>query len=306
MNWYDKRFHSLNYELRKTFKEKVFKLSLDGGFTCPNRDGKIGTKGCLFCNERGSGDFTGSRNNSISTQIIEQKNLLSTKWPNGKYIAYFQNFTNTYASVELLKSKYYEALSNSNIVGLAIATRPDCLSYDVLELLNEINNKTYLWIELGLQTINEDSALLIRRGYNNTVFEHALNELRLRNINVVVHTILGLPYETTNDMFNTINYIAHSDIQGIKFHLLHILYNTDLYDFYMSNKFKLLSQDEYINLIVDFLELLPPNIVIHRTTGDAPKNSLFAPLWSANKRAVLNGIDKELKNRNSYQGFNYK
>ncbi len=303
MRWNHKRYHSLNYELRKIFGEKVFKLSLDGGFTCPNRDGTIGTKGCIFCSEQGSGEFAGAHQSDIRTQMTEQKELLSNKWTTGKYIAYFQNFTNTYASVDVLRVKFKEALAEPNIVGLAIATRPDCLPVEVLKLLEELNHETYLWIELGLQTIHEYTANFINRGYSLDVFENAIDQLRKRGINVVSHLIFGLPNENDKQILDSVKYIATKDIQGVKFHLLHILRNTDLYELYKSTPFPLLSQEQYISLIVDAIELLPPEMIIHRMTGDGAKDLLIAPKWSGHKRAVLNGIEKELKQRNTFQGI---
>ncbi|MDK2799115.1 MAG: uncharacterized protein PWQ70_734 [Clostridiales bacterium] len=305
MRWDNKRYHSLNYELRKVFGEKVFKLSLDGHFTCPNRDGTIGIKGCIFCSEQGSGEFAAPRELSLYQQIEQQQKLLSAKWSSGRYIAYFQNFTNTYAPIEDLRKKYTEVISVPNIVGLAIATRPDCLPDDVLDLLEELSNKTYLWIELGLQTIHESTAKLIRRGYSLSIFENTIQKLKERKINTVAHLIFGLPYETDHQILTSVKYIAKSGIQGVKFHLLHILKNTDLCQFYYEKKFPVLSQEEYISLIVDAIELLPPEMVIHRLTGDGPKNLLVAPKWSTNKWNVLNGIDRELKLRDTFQGKYY-
>lgn len=302
MRWGDKRYHSLNYELRRLFGQKVIKLSLDGGFTCPNRDGTIGRRGCLFCSEEGSGEFTAPRKLSITKQIEQQIEFLSPKWKTGKYIAYFQNFTNTYSTVEDLRKKYTEAISYEGVVGLAIATRPDCLPDDVLNLLEEINKKTFLWIELGLQTIHEDTAKLIRRGYELECFEKAVNKLKERNIRIVTHVIMGLPGENRLDMMETVKYLANLKIWGVKFHLLHILDNTDLYEFYKKRPFPLLSKEEYVSLIVDALELLPPNMVIHRLTGDGAKDLLVGPRWSLHKLGVLSAIDRELKVRDSYQG----
>ncbi|HHY91324.1 MAG TPA: TIGR01212 family radical SAM protein [Clostridiales bacterium] len=305
MRWGDKRYHSLDYELKKIFGEKVLKLSLNGNFTCPNRDGTIGTKGCLFCSEKGSGEFAAPAKLSISEQIQQQKKFLSKKWTANKYIAYFQSFTNTYAPVQQLKQKYKEALSSPDIVGLAIATRPDCLPEETLNLLEELNQITYLWIELGLQTIHEQTAKLIRRGYDIACFENAIAELKKRNIPVAAHLIFGLPYETEQDMLASVQYIAATGIQGIKIHLLHILKDTDLYRFYQEHPFPLLTQEKYISLIVNALEILPPEMVIHRLTGDGAQDLLFAPKWSINKKAVLNGIQHELKKRNTYQGIRY-
>lgn len=300
--WGDKRYHTLNYEMRNTFKEKVIKLSLDGGFTCPNRDGTLGNRGCIFCGEEGSGEFAASRCLSIKEQIDEQKKLLSKKWDTGKYIAYFQNFTNTYSNYEDLKDKYYEALSQKGIVGLAIATRPDCLPEDVLDLLEELNEKTYLWVELGLQTIHERTAKFIRRGYSLEVYDKAVNELKKRNIRVVTHLIFGLPGETRDDMIESVKYVASTKTWGVKFHLLYIQRGTDLYYYYLNNPFHILTRDEYISIVVDGLEYLPPDMVVHRLTGDGKKELLYEPRWSLDKLRVLSGIDRELKDRNSYQG----
>ncbi len=300
--WGDKRYHTLNYELRKIFGQKVTKLSLDGGFTCPNRDGTLGNRGCIFCGEEGSGEFAGSRDLSIKEQIDEQKKLLSKKWDTDKYIAYFQNFTNTYSTCEDLKNKYYEALSHEEVVGLAIATRPDCLPEEVLNLLEELNERTYLWVELGLQTIHERSAKFIRRGYPLETYDKAVNELKKRGIRAVTHLIFGLPYESREDMIQSVKYVANTETWGVKFHLLYIQKETDLYYYYLKNPFPLLSRDEYISIVVDGLEHLPPDMVVHRVTGDGKKDLLYEPRWSLDKLRVLSGIDRELKNRNSYQG----
>ncbi|WP_242967932.1 TIGR01212 family radical SAM protein [Tepidibacter mesophilus] len=305
MNWFDKRYHSLNFELRKIFNEKIFKLSLDGGFTCPNRDGKIGFNGCIFCSDTGSGEYASNRVLTIDKQIKEQINLLSNKWPNGKYIAYFQNFTNTYADVDVLRKKYESAINCDDIVGIAIATRPDCLDDDVIQLLSDLSKKTYLWIELGLQTVHNQSAEFLRRGYPFSLFEEKVKTLRSYNINVVTHLILGIPNETKEMIFESISKISRMDIQGVKLHLLHIIKGTDLERYYNSTKFNLLEKDEYINLVCDILERLNPNITIHRLTGDGSKDTLIGPWWSLDKRSILNGIDKELSIRNSYQGKYY-
>ncbi|MTI69386.1 MAG: TIGR01212 family radical SAM protein [Firmicutes bacterium] len=306
MRWLDKRYHSLNYELRKEFNQKVIKLSLSGGFTCPNRDGTIGSKGCLFCSEKGSGEFAASKELNIKEQINEQKNFLSKKWQTGKYIAYFQSYSNTYSTVKDLKYKFNEAIDSKGVVGLAIATRPDCLNEDILDLLSDLNKRTYLWIELGLQTIHEKTAKLIRRGYDLNYFSDAIKKLNDRNIKVVTHLIMGLPSETKNDMLESVKYISNLNLFGVKFHLMHILKDTDLYKYYNDNPFKLFKKEEYISLIADTIELLPPKIVIHRLTGDGAKEKLIAPRWSLNKLSVLTGIDKELKIRDTYQGFRYE
>lgn len=303
--WGNKRYHTLNYELRKNFGQKVMKLSLDGGFTCPNRDGTIGNRGCIFCGEEGSGEFAGSRILNIKDQIEEQKRLLSKKWSTDKYIAYFQNFTNTYSTYDDLKEKYYTAISVEGVVALAVATRPDCLSEDILDLLSEINDKTYLWIELGLQTINDKSAKFIRRGYSIKIYEEAIEKLNKRNIKVVTHLIFGLPKETKEDMLDSVKYVADINTWGVKFHLLYIQKGTDLYEYYLRNPFDILNREEYISLVADGLELLPKSMVIHRLTGDGKRDLLYEPRWSLDKLRVLSGIDKELRIRNSYQGKKY-
>ncbi|CAH2213593.1 TIGR01212 family radical SAM protein [Tepidibacter aestuarii] len=305
MRWFDKRYHSLNFELRKIFNEKIFKLSLDGGFTCPNRDGKIGFNGCIFCSDSGSGEYASDRILSIDKQIEDQINLLSNKWPNGKYIAYFQNFTNTYADVDILRKKYEAAINCDSVVGIAIATRPDCLDDDVIQLISELSKKTYLWIEIGLQTIHDGSAEFLRRGYPFSLFKEKVKKLRSYNINVVTHLILGIPNETKDMIFESISKVSSMDIQGVKLHLLHIIKGTDLEKYYNSTKFELLEKEEYIHLICDILERLNPNITIHRLTGDGSRDTLVEPWWSLDKRSVLNGIDKELSIRDSYQGKYY-
>lgn len=300
--WGDKRYHTLNYELRKTFGNKVIKLSLDGSFTCPNRDGTIGHRGCIFCGEEGSGEFTSSRALSIEEQIKEQKKLLNNKWKTDRYIAYFQNFTNTYSTYEDLREKYYKALSQEGIVGLAVATRPDCLSDRILDLLEEINKKTYLWVELGLQSIHERSSNFIRRGYPLKVYDEAVEKLKKRNIRVVTHLIFGLPYESKEDILESVSYVANTNTWGVKLHMLYIQRGTDLYEYYLKNPFPILTRDEYISLVVDALELLPKDMVVHRVTGDGKKELLLEPRWTLDKLRVLSGIDRELKMRNSCQG----
>jgi len=302
MNWNNKNYHTLDYELKKYFGEKTIKLSINGGFTCPNRDGTLSKNGCIFCSEKGSGDFAGNVDSSINKQIADQINLLSKKWKSSTYIAYFQSYTNTYDTVENLQKKYFEALSVKNVKGIAIATRPDCINEDIAKLLSQINEKTYVWVELGLQTIHESTAKLIRRGYDLEVFNEAMKLLNKYNIRVVVHLILGLPGEKRNDILESVKYISTKKIWGVKLHLLHILKNTDLEKFYHQTNFKILSQEEYVNLVCDCLELLPENIVIHRVTGDGKRSELIAPMWSLNKLQVLNDIDYEFLRRNSYQG----
>lgn len=298
-------YFSLNSYLKNKFGSKVVKLSIDGGFSCPNRDGSIAYGGCIFCSEDGSGEFAGDRNISITQQMNEQLTLLETKWPNSKYIAYFQNFTNTYDSVESLRKKYDEALSFPNVVGLAIATRPDCLNEDVLKLLQEYNSKTFLWIELGLQSIHEKTAEFIRRGYPLKTFDKAMENLNNRNIKTVAHLILNLPGESFENMRDSIEYVSHQGVWGVKLQMLNVLDFTDLAKTYLSDAFYLRSADEYIELVSNLLTYLPPNVVIHRITGDGKKENLIAPKWILNKRYVLNGIQKYMKENELYQAKNF-
>ena len=304
--WGDKKYHSLNYFLRDKFGEKVFKIALDAGFSCPNRDGTISSGGCLFCSERGSGDFAGNRRFSITKQFEDIKVMMNKKWKTGKYIAYFQAYTNTYAHIDVLREKYEEAVSQEGVVALAIATRPDCLDDKVLDLIEEYSNRVYTWVELGLQTSNDESAKIINRGYKLSKFEEALKELNKRAIDVVVHTIFGLPGESPEDMLKTIDYVAGKDIKGIKMHLLHLMENTPMTLLYEQGKLKFLEQAEYIDIICTSITMLPPNMVIHRLTGDAPRELLIGPMWSLKKWEVLNGIDNKLKELDLYQGKNYK
>ena len=304
--WNGKRYHSLNYYLRNKFGEKVYKISLDGGFTCPNRDGKISKSGCLFCSERGSGDFAGDREFSINDQFNDIKKMMQKKWHEGKYIAYFQAYTNTYAPVDILRKKYEEAISQEGVVALAIATRPDCLEDEVLDLLEEINENIYVWVELGLQTIDDTVAKRINRGYDLSVFEDAISRLKKRKIDFIVHSILGLPGETKEGMLRTIDYIAHSGAKGIKFHLLHLMKDTPLVKLYEKGQLEFLSQEEYIDLICKGIAMLPEDMVVHRLTGDAPRNLLIGPMWSLKKWEVLNEIDRKLVENNIYQGRDFK
>lgn len=306
MQWGDKRYYSLNYFLRQKFGSKVFKISLDAGFSCPNRDGTISKGGCVFCSERGSGDFAGNRCFSIREQFKDIREMMNKKWKEGKYIAYFQAYTNTYAPVEILRQKYEEAINEEGVVALAIATRPDCLDEEVLELLNEFNKKIYTWVELGLQTSNEMTARKINRGYSLDVFEKAVTNLRKRNIDVVTHIIFGLPGETKEDMMNTVRYVTKLDVQGVKYHLLHLIENTPLVSLYNKGELKFLQQDEYIDIVCSAIAITSPDIVIHRITGDAPRNLLIGPQWSLKKWEVLNSIDSKLKEDNIYQGIYYK
>lgn len=299
-----KRYNTLNEELKRQFNSKVMKLSIDGGFTCPNRDGTVGSKGCIFCGEEGSGEFAGSRCKTIEKQVEEQKRLLSKKWDTDKYIVYFQNFTNTYGPIEKLRKLYYEAINIKGVIGLAIATRPDCIDDNILDLLSELNEKTYLWIELGLQTIHEKSARFIRRGYPLSTYKETVEKLKSRNIKVVTHLILGLPNESKEDILKSVRYVAVTNTWGIKLHSLYIQRDTDLYNYYINNPFNIMTREEYVSLVVDALELLPKNMVVHRVTGDGKRSLLYEPKWSLDKLKVLTSIDKELKIRNSFQGLN--
>lgn len=285
---------SFNKYLKDKFGQKVYKISLDGGFTCPNRDGKAGTRGCIFCSKGGSGDFAESREMSITEQIENGKKRVEKKIKSGKYIAYFQAFTNTYAPVEILRQKYEEAINHPDIVALSIATRPDCLGDDVLRLLDEMNKIKPVFVELGLQTIHQKSAKYIRRGYDLSVYDKAVRDLKKIGVNVVVHVILGLPNESENDMLETVKYVCESGANGIKLQLLHVIDGTDLAKDYEKGLFKTLEFDEYVNLIVKCVKIIPKDIVIHRLTGDGAKKDLIAPLWSADKKRVLNAINKAL------------
>lgn len=302
------KFYKLNSFLKKNFKEKIYKVSLDGGFTCPNRDGKISNKGCLFCSDKGSGEFAGDRCKTITTQIDEQIDFMKDKIGSSKVIAYFQNFTNTYDDVEYLRKIYYEALNHEKVIGIAIATRPDCLSDDVINLLEEINKKYFLWVELGLQTANNNIGKIINRGYDTKVYIDSCRILNGKNIKFVTHMIVGLPNEEKKDLYDTIDLINSVKSWGIKIHLLYILKNSKLLNYYQQNPFKIYEKDEYENTVIELLERLSPLIVVHRLTGDAKKDELFEPLWSLNKRSILNSIEKKLKSSKSYQGkfFNEK
>ena len=304
--WNGKPYHSFDYMLKERFGEKIYKVALDAGMTCPNRDGTLGSRGCIFCSAGGSGDFAGSRQDSITQQIEKQAASIRQKRGVAKFIAYFQAYTNTYAPVDYLRKIYTEAISHPDIVAISIGTRPDCLGEDILQLLDELNQKKPVWVELGLQTIHETTARYIRRGYPLSCFEQAVSELRKRNLDVIVHTILGLPGESKNDILSTIEYLNHRDIQGIKLQLLHVLKGTDLAEDYLAGKFQVYSMEEYLELVIDCLEHLNPEIVIHRLTGDGPKDLLIAPLWSSAKRTVLNTLHRECKLRHAFQGKQYK
>lgn len=285
-------YYSFNQYLKDTFGCKVYKISINAGFTCPNRDGTLGTRGCIFCSKGGSGDFAESSTLSVTEQIESGKQRVSKKIKSGKYIAYFQAFTNTYAPIDVLAEKYCEAINHPDIVGISIATRPDCLGEEVLTLLSEINKIKPVFVELGLQTIHEKTAEYIRRGYPLSVYDNAIKALKKTGINTVVHLIIGLPNESREEMLESVEYACKSGADGIKLQLLHILKGTDLADDYFSGKFETLSMEEYLSIIKDCVEIIPKNVVIHRLTGDGPKKDLIAPLWSADKKSVLNALNK--------------
>lgn len=297
-----KRYHTWNYHLRQQFGQKVFKVALDGGFDCPNRDGTVAHGGCTFCSADGSGDYAGSRVDHLEKQFNEIKEKMHTKWKDGKYMAYFQAFTNTHAPVSVLREKFETVLKQENVVGLSIATRPDCLPDDVVAYLAELNQRTYLWVELGLQTVHEQTASLINRAHNFDCYVAGVTKLRKHGIRVCAHIINGLPLETKEMMMETARQVAKLDVQGIKIHLLHLLKGTPMVKQYEKGMLTFLSKDDYVNLVCDQLEILPPEMIIHRITGDGPIDLMIGPMWSVNKWEVLNAIDEELKNRNSYQG----
>ena len=301
--WGEKPYHSLDYEMKHRFGEKVYKISLEGGMTCPNRDGTLGTRGCIFCSGSGSGDFAAKQCNSITEQIDNAiQGISSRKQVGHKFIAYFQSFTNTYAPVSVLRPMFEEAISHPDVVMLSIGTRPDCLPEDVLDLLSECNKKKPVIIELGLQTIHETSANYIRRGYPLSVYDTAVESLKQRNIEVVTHVIAGLPFETKKDFLSTVSYVGNSGSDGIKLQLLHVLKGTDLANEYENGVFDVLTKEEYLDWLQDALSLLPKEVVIHRLTGDGPKDLLIAPTWSSRKREVLNDLHKKLKENQIYQG----
>ena len=298
----NKRYHTLNYYLKNRFNSKVFKVSLNAGFTCPNIDGTKGYGGCIYCSKSGSGEHGGNPNKDLTTQFYEVKNVIEKKWPNSRYIAYFQARTNTYAPLEVLKSKYEEVLKIDNVIGLFIATRCDAITEDTLDYLEELNKRTYLTIELGLQTIHEKTSKLINRGHTLEEFDSMVKKLRNRNIDVVVHIINGLPYETEDMMLDTVKHLNTLDIQGIKIHMLNIVKNTPLETLYNKEHFHILTKEEYIDIVIKQLELLREEIVIHRITSDPDKDSLIEPTWLLKKFCLLNDIDKEMKKRDTYQG----
>lgn len=300
----NKRYHTLDYFYKHKFNSKVFKVSLNAGLSCPNIDGTVGKGGCIYCSNSGSGEFAGNKNDDIITQFKEIKKMMLKKWPNAKYIGYFQAHTNTYAPVETLKKLYEPILQQENVVGINIATRPDAISDECLKYLEELNKKTYLTIELGLQTIHKKTTKIINRCHTLECFENMVKKLREKNINVVVHIINGLPYETKEDMIKTAKYLNTLDIQGIKIHMLSVIKNTKLEKLYQLKPFHILTEEEYIDIVINQLENLSPEIVINRITGDPKLDDLIQPTWLVKKFCVLNNIDKEMVKRNTYQGKN--
>lgn len=300
--WGDKPYYSLDYYLKKNFGEKVYRLSLNGGITCPNRDGTLDTRGCIFCSSGGSGDFAAAPSLSVTEQIAAAKKRISAKTDCQKFIAYFQAYTNTYAPVEVLRDLFTEAILQPEIAALSIATRCDCLSPEILDLLAELNRQKPVWVELGLQSIHEETLSFIRSGFTLKQFEDAVFALHARGIDVITHLILGLPGETADKMRASVRHAASLPIAGIKLQLLHILKGTDLGRLYEKEPFPLFSLEEYCDFVTECLALLPPELVIHRLTGDGPKNLLIAPTWSADKKRVLNTIQKYMKEKNLWQG----
>lgn len=305
MIWGDKRYHSLDYELKQTFGEKVYRLSLNGGMTCPNRDGTLGNRGCIFCSAGGSGDFAAAPDLSVHAQILSAKKRIQAKTGCKKFIAYFQAYTNTYAPACHLRRIFTEAISDPEVRILSIATRPDCLSPEILTLLAELNAIKPVWVELGLQTIHERTANWMRRGYPLSVFEQAVHSLHAIGVQIITHVILFLPGESEADMLATIHYLNALPIDGIKLQLLHVLKHTDLADFYRQEPFYIPDMNSYFHLLGKCIASLRPDIVIHRLTGDGPKSLLIAPLWTGNKRLVLNQMQRYLKEQNLWQGKEY-
>ena len=299
--------YTLNDYCRETFGEKLYKISLNGGFTCPNRDGTLGSRGCIFCSAGGSGDFAEDPHASIAAQIEAGKKKVEKKMKSGgHYIAYFQAYTNTYAPLERLEALFTAAISHPDIRVLSIATRPDCIPEETVALLARLNRIKPVWVELGLQTIHEESARYIRRGYPLAIYEDALRRLKEAGLTVITHVILGLPGETREDMLETIKYLAKgikdTRTDGIKLQLLHVLRNTDLAEDYLAGRFSVMTLEEYLPLLADCVRRLPPDMVVHRITGDGPKNLLLAPLWTGNKRLVLNAITRYFKEEQVQQG----
>ena len=300
----NKRYHTLNYFYKNKFGIKVFKVSLNGGFSCPNLDGTVGFGGCIYCSKSGSGEFGGNKDKSLTEQFYEMKDVVNKKHIPCKYIGYFQARTNTHADLETLKKKYEEVLSLPDVIGLNIATRCDAISDECLDYLTELNKRTFLTIELGLQTIHERTSKLINRCHTLEQFDSMVKKLRERHINVVVHIINGLPYETEGMMLDTVRHINTLDVQGIKIHMLHIIKDTPMEDLYLKECFHVLSKEEYIDIVVKQLEILDPKIIVNRITSDPDKDTLLEPVWLTEKCQLLNDIDKEMTKRNTYQGIN--
>jgi radical SAM protein (TIGR01212 family) len=303
--WLDKPYHSLDYDMKTTFGEKLYRITLNAGLTCPNRDGTLGHNGCIFCSLKGSGDFAGEAHLSIAEQLIKGKSSLASKRGVNSYIAYFQAFTNTYGDLHTLEQLYLEAIQDEEVKILSIATRPDCLEKDILALIGRINMIKPVWIELGLQTIHESTASYIRRGYPLAIFEEKVKELQNMGIPVITHVILALPGETKEMMLETIDYLNRLKVAGIKLSLLHVLKDTDLAIDYENNPFWIPTLAEYLELLGECLMRLDPNITIHRLTGDGPKDILIAPLWTHSKRMVLNELHRYLRKHNIWQGKKY-
>ena len=302
----NKRYHTWNYYLRNTFGEKIFKVSINAGFTCPNIDGKITYGGCTYCSKEGSGDFAGNPKDDLIKQFYDIREMMLKKWPKAKYIGYFQAYTNTYAPLEVLKEKYETILELEDVIGLSISTRPDCLPDDVVEYLGELNERTNLWVELGLQTIHDSTSKIINRGHDYKTFLEGVEKLKAKNIKVIVHIINGLPGEDYNMMMETARAVSKMGVDGIKIHLLHVIKNTPMEKMLQNGMLKLMDQDEYINLVCDQLEILPEEMIVHRLTGDGKREDLVGPLWSLKKWEVLNQIDATLKERNSFQGCKFE
>ena len=300
----NKRYHTLNYYYKNKFGIKVFKVSLNAGFSCPNLDGKVGFGGCIYCSKSGSGEFGGNINKSLTDQFYEMKEIVNKKNIPCKYIGYFQARTNTYADLDVLRPKYEEILSIPGVIGLNIATRCDAISDECLDYLTELNKRTLLTIELGLQTIHDKTSKLINRCHTLKQFDSMVKKLRERHINVVVHIINGLPYETEEMMLETVRHINTLDVQGIKIHMLHIIKDTGMANLYLKENFHVLTKDEYIDIVIKQLEILDPKIVVNRITSDPDKDTLLEPVWLTEKCQLLNDIDKEMKKRNTYQGIN--
>ena len=303
----DKRYHTLNYHLREKYQRKIFKVMINAGFTCPNIDGTLSYGGCTFCSTKGSGDFAGSPLDDLKTQFLTVRDMMHQKWHEAGYIPYFQAFTNTYAPLEVLKHKFESILTyDENIVGLSLGTRADCLPDDVVHYLSELNTRVNLWVELGLQTVHDATGKLINRGHDYQTFIEGVNKLRGKKIDVIVHIINGLPNETPEMMLDTAKKVALLDIQGIKIHLLHVIRDTPVHHMLKKGRLTLMEQDEYVDLVIDQLEVLPPEMVIHRLTGDGVREELVGPMWSLKKWEILNAIDDRLKERHTYQGRLYK